>query len=149
MANPGYCMIDPEGGPLQVQLSVNNGIKSASLFVLWEKPADEWEQKESFKLVTEDDGVDEHFLLEKPGKLENDVLAWNIQSCAQIDGANRGTFLVSIYQDDKKIWTKASNRKVPYCSSGEHRLFGNEVIFKHKIQTNSRHSELWLLTENP
>lgn len=143
MPSQKYCLVDPQGGPLKVTLSVNNGIKSGALFVLWEKPAANWIKKETFKLITGDDGTDDHLLLEKPEEIENDALSWNIQACAQIDGANRGEFILSIFQQEQKLWSKTSNRTVPYCKDGEHQLFGNDVIFKHKVLTDSKHEKLW------
>ena len=142
MAKSNYCLIDPKGGSIKVLLSVDNGIRSGSLFVLWEKHNNEWKQKESFNLITGNDGVDDYILLEKPDEIENDGLAWNIQACAVIQGANSGEFKIEIHQDGKKIWNKISNRTVPYCNDGENILFGNEVIFKHLV-INESNLRLW------
>lgn len=143
MSNSNYCLINPQGGSIEVRLSVNNGIRTGSLFVLWEMKNDKWVEKESFKLITGDDGLDEHILLEKPEEIENDALAWNIQACAQIEGANRGEFITSIFQDGDKLWSKTSSRTVPYCKDEDHQLFGNDVIFKHLVLAKPKNIKLW------
>lgn len=143
MPNSNYCLVDPQGGAIKVELTINNGIRSGALFILWEKDSnDKWIEKESFKMITGDDGIEKHILLEKPAEIENDLLAWNIKACAQINDANHGEFVVTIYQDGIKLWSKTSRRKVNYCNTG-HSIFGNQVFFKHLVLPQSLNLKLW------
>ena len=142
MSKINYCLINPLGGVIKVELTVNNGIRSASRFLLWEKNGDTWGEKEGFGMITGDNGIEDYILLEKPNKIENDLLGWNIQACAQINGANHGEFKISIYQDGIKLWSKSSSRQVNYCSE-RHSIFGNEVIFKHLVINNTEKLNLW------
>lgn len=143
-----YCMVNPQGGAIKVELKVNNGIRSASKFLLWEQKNGEWKKKENFQLITGDDGIEDKILLEKPGDIENDLLAWNINACAQIPNAIMGTFEVAIYQDGKKLWNKTSvQNNVTPCQKGSI-LFGNEVIFKHAITNLENKLNLWKSIEN-
>ena len=142
MPKPNYCLVDPQGGAIKVELTINNGIRSGSLFTLWEKGSDKWNQKEAFKMLTGDDGMENHILLEKPAEIENDLLTWNIRACAQINDANHGDFVVTIYQDGNKLWSKKSSRKVNYCNTG-HTIFGNQVFFKHLVVPQINNLKLW------
>jgi len=142
MSKTNYCLVNPQGGAIKVELAINNGIKSGSYFLLWEKDGDDWIEKESFKMLTGDDGIEDHVLLEKPDEIENDLMGWNIQACAQIPGAIHGDFVVSIYQDGKRIWKKSSTRQVKPCREG-HSIFGNEVLFKHLVIPPNQKLKLW------
>ncbi|MGY3791344.1 hypothetical protein [uncultured Aquimarina sp.] len=147
MPKSNYCLIDPDGGSLKVRVTANNGIRSGSIFVLWELQNGKWEKKEKFNVITGDDGVDEFILLEKPNEIENDSLAWSINACSSIPNVLRGEFSITVIQDGKNRWTKQSSRLVPKCSDGKQLKFGNHVIFKHLINDNFSTSDLWKDTE--
>ena len=68
MSKTSHCLINPQGGTIEIQLSVNNGVKSGSLFTLWELNQEDWITKESFNLITSDDGIDERILSLNPPK---------------------------------------------------------------------------------
>jgi len=147
MPKSNYCLIDPDGGSLKVRVTANNGIRSSSIFILWEVQDGKWVKKEKFKVITGDDGVDEFILLEKPDEIENDSLAWSINSCSFINNVERGEFNITIIQDGKDRWKKESSRLVPRCSEGKQLKFGSHVIFKHLISENISTSNLWKDTE--
>ncbi|MFD2564223.1 hypothetical protein [Aquimarina rubra] len=147
MPKSNYCLIDPDGGSLKVRVTANNGIRSGSVFILWEIQNGKWEKKEKFNVITGDDGVDEFILLEKPDDIENDSLAWSINACSSINNVERGEFSITIIQDGKDRWKKESSRLVPKCSDGKQLQFGSHVIFKHMISEHIPTSDLWKDTE--
>ncbi|MHA7056175.1 hypothetical protein ACWGOQ_0003075 [Aquimarina sp. M1] len=143
MPKSNYCLIDPDGGTLKVRVTANNGIRSGSVFILWELQNGKWEKKEKFNVITGDDGVDEFILLEKPDDIENDSLAWSINTCSAISNVIRGEFSITIIQDGKNRWKKDSSRLIPKCSDGKQLKFGSHVIFKHLISEHISTSNLW------
>ncbi|KAA1244580.1 hypothetical protein [Aquimarina sp. RZ0] len=147
MPKSNYCLIDPDGGSLAVKITANNGIRTGSIFVLWEIKNGTWEKQEKFQAVTGDDGIG-HFLINKtPDSLENKSLAWSINTCSSIANVTRGEISISITQDSIERWKKESSRLVPKCEDGKQLQFGNHVIFKHMISENISTSELWKDTE--
>jgi len=143
MLKSNYCLVDPDGGSLKIRVTANNGIRSGSIFILWELKNGKWGKKEKFKVITGDDGVDEFILLEKPNEIENDSLAWSINACSSINNVERGEFSITIIQDNTNRWKKESSRLVPKCSDGKQLKFGSHVIFKHLISETNSTSDLW------
>ncbi len=143
MPKSNYCLIDPNGGAIKVQITANNGIRTGSIFILWEIQQGKWVKKEKFQAITGDDGLDEFILLEKPQDIENDSLAWSINACSLVPSVQRGEFTIVILQDTLNRWKKLSSRIVPSCSHGKQLTFGNHVIFKHLINDSLTTSALW------
>lgn len=143
MPASNYCLIDPKGGPIKIQLTVNNGIRSNSSFVLWELQDEKWIKKEKWNLVTGDKGFDECIIPQKPDELENNSLAWSVNSCAMIKNLERGEFTIRIIQDTIQRWKKTASRIVPFVGDGKQLQFGNHIIFKHLIDSQNPTTNLW------
>ncbi len=147
MPKSNYCLIDLNGSALKINVTVNNGIRLGSVFILWEIKNGKWNKKEKFQIVTGDDGTAEFTISKMPKDIENDSLAWSINTCSLIPNADRGEFTITVTQDGKNRWKKLSSRIVPKCETGKQLNFGSHVIFKHLINNNLPTSNLWKDTE--
>ncbi len=147
MAKSNYCLLNPQGGAITVQLTVNNGLRTGAVFILWELQNKKWAKKEKFRLTTGDNGIASFTLTEAPANIENDSLAWSINTCATIPSVSKGDFTITIIQDGIKRWKKKASRLVPNCSEGKHLTFGSHIIFKHLIEEQFITADLWKDTE--
>jgi len=147
MPKSNYCLIAPTGKPLKVKITVNNGIRLGSVFILWEIKNGKWNKKEKFQVITGDTGVSEFTISKLPKDLENNSLAWSINTCSLIPNVDRGEFTILVTQDGENRWKKSSSRLVPKCEMGKQLNFGSHLIFKHLINNNLSTSDLWKDTE--
>jgi len=147
MPKSSYCLLNPNGGPLTVRVTVNNGIRLSATFILWELINGTWGKKEKFTIATKDKGTDEFILSKNIDDIENNSLAWSINSCSLMNQVDRGEFSIKIIQDKKDLWKKESSRLTPKCSDGKQLKFGSHVIFKHLIPEHISTSDLWKVTE--
>ena len=133
---------------MSVQLKVDNGVRSSGVFLLYELVNNQWVKKESDRhsVFTGDDGCVVFKLNEPPSSMENESLAWTINSCSQVPGVEKATLRVEFWQDDVKCTTSAStvyNRTYPQCSTNQQRTQGSAVVFKNVVQSPSSTRTLW------
>lgn len=126
-----FCYVNPDGGPVTVKITVDNGARSNWNCAHASKEDDNnWKAIESFKLNSGDDGTSEHALTADIKTFDETSLLWKVTACASIPGVEKAKFLLAIFQDDVELFEKKSERQVPQCQQNKAIQFKSMVAFK-------------------
>ncbi|MFT6334718.1 MAG: hypothetical protein ACI86M_001619 [Saprospiraceae bacterium] len=137
-----FCYVNPDGGPLEVKITVDNGARSNWNCAHANKEDDKWKALETFKLKSGDEGTDEHTLATDLKSIDDTSLLWRVAACGTVQGAERAKFTIVICQDGKEIYDKVSDRQVPACKDNKAVQFRNMVAFKLHSD-NDKKADIW------
>jgi hypothetical protein len=122
-----YCIINPRGGQITVQLQANNALRSPAKFALY--PAGSNTPTEIWNLIPGDLGSSTYPIKAASDTLQGYALAWRIDCCSMDSAINHGMVSISILQDGAPCpLTKPTQwvlTNVPNCEANE-----NNVIVK-------------------
>jgi hypothetical protein len=93
---PRTCQINPNGGPVEISLSVNNALISGGDFKIYD--FNSGAVNENFKMHTDTSGTNTHQSMVMPSNLIGQVLSWQILTCSPII-TNSGILNVEVFQD--------------------------------------------------
>lgn len=137
-----FCYVNPDGGPIEVKITVDNGARSNWNCAHANKENDQWKAIESFSLNSGDGGSDSHTITAGAKALDDTSLLWKVTACATVSGAERAKFLISILQDGKELFQKESDRQTPQCSDNQAAQFKNLLTFKAHSD-NDKNADIW------
>ncbi len=127
-----YCFIKPDGGKIQVVLSIENGLLAGALFRHMEFPGGSVVIRDEYQVKTGASGKVSFEILDSPGEMEKEALSWLIQACSPIEGVDKGDMKVEFFQDNQKCETKNPIfyrlHSVPTCKSGIDPIKRNGLI---------------------
>lgn len=113
------CKIDPSGGGVTIKLSVTNALISGGDFKIY--GFSDGVVSEQFKLQTGNTGTAEKVSAQAAANLVNQVLSWEVSSCAPV-ATNSGVVTIEIYQNDQLCPSLPPANypltNVPDCASG-------------------------------
>jgi len=126
-----FCYVNPDGGAIEVKITVDNGARSNWNCALASKEdSGNWKAIESFKMNSGDDGTDDHSMKTQAKAMEGISLLWKVTSCAEVQGVERAKFLIELLQDGSKIYEKESDRLIPQCAENKAAQFKSMLAFK-------------------
>jgi hypothetical protein len=123
-----YCIINPQGGQITVQLQANNALRAPSKFALY-PPADFDNPREIWDMKPGDLGSSTYPIKAASDTLQGNALAWRIDCCSMEPSIDHGMVSISILQGGAPCpLTKPTQwvlTNVPNCEANE-----NNVIEK-------------------
>ena len=145
MENSNYCLINPQGGLIEVRLSGNNGIRSSAIFYLGKpKAPNGFDIVEQHDAKSGDSGSIKFTLSTKSSLLSNYAMAWSVNACSHIPQIDNGILKIEFWQDGNKCKTVRNTTyygKFPQCSDGKQRSMKNQVIYIEEPQISN--TNLW------
>ncbi len=122
-----YCIINPQGGKITVQLQANNALRAPGKFALY--PANSDKPSKIWDMAPGDLGSSNHVIEAPSDTLQGYALAWSIGCCSKVSSIPHGMVSISILQDGVPCpLTKPTQwelTNVPNCQDK-----GNNVIVK-------------------
>ena len=114
---PRTCQIDPNGGTVEIKLSVDNALISGGDFKIYD--FNSGTLNENFKMHTDTTGTTSHQSILAPANLVGQVLSWQILTCSPVI-TNSGTLTLEIFQNGNLCTTLPAATynlsSVPNCS---------------------------------
>ena len=145
MINSNYCLINPQGGLIEVRLSANNSLRSSAIFYLGKpKKPNGYDIVEQHDADSGDNGSVKFKLSTKSNKLLNHAFAWSINACIQMSQIENAILKIEFWQDGNKCKTVRNTTyygHFPQCSEGKQRSMKNQVIYIEQPQTSN--TNLW------
>lgn len=128
-----FCFIDPAGGKIKVQLSVDNALLAGGGFIVFEvgKPnIYEW------PMEIKPNGKDEHIIDKTLDILNGKILKWKINVCSISKNITNGKAEIRIFQDNKNCMTTKplywEKNNIPLCSTAKPWKIETGLIFNFK-----------------
>ena len=120
MALIRYCDFNPNGGPVTVTMTADNGLRAGGRFGLYDLGK---ELAEDWAIATGDQGAESYQITTTPDKLDGYEMAWRTKICAFLPGDDDGRITVEVSQGGVpcKIFpsTEWMATGVPTCESGQ------------------------------